>query len=206
MHASFLYHSGESPMTYLRTSVFLVLSILASAAPRCASQKPSSPLQATDSDGHRLTLLGPNTKAAVLFFLAVDCPISNSYIPEMNRIAAEYKARNIAIYAVYTDPAVSIHAVHQHAQQFGLRVPLIADRTHDLVHRVGATVTPEVAVLDRRGKLVYLGRIDDLYVDFGKRRPAPTQRYLRKALDAVLSGSPVALPNVAPVGCAIYPN
>jgi hypothetical protein len=71
---------------------------------------------------------------------------------------------------------------------------------------VGATVTPEVAVMERGGKVVYLGRIDDLYVDLGKRRAAPTRRYLRDALDAVLNGKPVAVAKIDPVGCFIYPN
>jgi len=142
-------------------------------------------------------------KAAVLFFLTNDCPITNSYIPEINRIIASYEAREIAFYAVYTDATVSIPEIRRHAREFGLHIPLIPDPSHYLVHRAGATVTPEVAVLDRGGKIVYLGPIDDLYVDFGKRRLAPTQRYLRQALDGVLSGNPVAIPNANPIGCFI---
>ena len=156
-----------------------------------------------DIDGHRVNLFGQGMRAAVLFFVTNDCPITNSYIPEMNRIVSEYEARKIAFYAVYTDPTVSIGAIRNHAREFDLHVPLIRDTAHVLVHRVGATITPEVAVTEPGDKLVYLGPIDDLYVDFGKRRAAPTQRYLRQALDAVLSGKPVAISNVQPIGCFI---
>jgi hypothetical protein len=193
-------------MLRLGSSALMILAILALTLPSGASQTPSAIASGTmlrDADGHRLNLLGQDTKAAVLFFLTNDCPITNSYIPEINRIVAIYEAREIAFYAVYTDATVSIPEIRRHAREFGLHIPLIPDPSHSLVHRAGATVNPEVAVLDRGGKIVYLGPVDDLYVDFGKRRPAPTQRYLRQALDAVLSGNPVAIPNANPIGCFI---
>jgi len=55
------------------------------------------------------------------------------------------------------------------------------------------------------GQLVYRGRIDDWYVDIAKRRPAPTRRYLRQALDEVLKGQPVEIDQVPPLGCSIAP-
>jgi hypothetical protein len=202
---------AESTAAYLtalcrRSFAVIILAVLALTPLFVISQTPSAIAPVRDTDGHRINLFDQDTKAAVLFFITSDCPISNSYIPEINRIAASYQTRKVAFYAVYTDPTVSISAIRRHAREFGLNIPVIPDTAHVLVHRVKATVTPEVAVLNRGGNLVYLGRIDDTYVDLGKRRPAPTQRYLRDALDAVLSGKPVAVPYVFPVGCSIYPD
>jgi hypothetical protein len=182
----------------------MILSLVVSGGPSRASQTPAATTSVRDIDGHRFNLVGQDTKAKVLFFITTDCPIANSYLPEINRIVTGYEPRKVAFYAVYTDPTVSMPAIRKHAHEFGLRIPLIPDTTHDLVHRVGATVTPEVAVLNEGGRLVYRGRIDDWYVDFGKRRSAPTRRYLQQALDAVLSGKPVAIPNVDPIGCSIF--
>ncbi len=64
-------------------------------------------------------------------------------------------------------------------------------------------MTPEVALFDAAGRLAYLGRIDDRYVDFGVDRPAPATHDLAEALDAVLAGRPVAVPRTHAVGCAI---
>lgn len=193
-------------MLRLESSALIILGLLSLALPPCGCQSSSATAPVRDVDGHQLNLFAQDKKAAVLFFITNDCPITNSYLPEIDRIVSNYQARGIAFFAVYTDPTVSIPAIRKHASEFGLRIPLIPDSAHYLVHRAGATVTPEVAVLERGDKLVYLGRIDDLYVDFGKRRAAPTHRYLRDALDAVLTGKPVAIPNVNPVGCFIYPN
>jgi len=193
-------------MLRLESSTLLILAILAPTLSYGAPQTRSANASWTtvrDADGNRLNLFGQDMKAAVLFFVTNDCPITNNYIPEINRIVANYEARKIAFYAVYTDPTVSIPAIRKHAREFGLHISLIPDTAHYLVHRAGATVTPEVAVLEPGGNLVYLGPIDDLYVDFGKRRPAPTQWYLRQALDAVLGGKPVAIASVKPIGCFI---
>jgi hypothetical protein len=187
-------------------SGFIIIALTLSPGASQAHSANDSHTTARDIDGHPLNLFGQDLKAAVLLFITNDCPITNSYIPEINRIVADYAVRKVAFYAVYTDPTVTIPAIRKHAREFGLQIPLIQDTAHELVHRVGATVTPEAAVLEPRGKVVYLGPIDDLYVDFGKRRPAPTERYLRQALDAVLSGKPVVTPTAKPIGCFISPE
>ena len=202
----FMRKDVRSTLLRLVSCVLMILAVLAPTRRSGAAQTPpamASDITSRDIDGHRVDLFGQGIRAAVLFFVTNDCPITNSYIPEMNRIVAEYGPRKAAFYAVYTDPTVSVREIRSHAREFDLHIPLIPDTAHLLVHRVGATVTPEVAVLEPGGKLAYLGPIDDLYVDFGKRRATPTQRYLRQALDAVLSGKPVAVPNANPIGCFI---
>jgi len=181
-------------------SVTLVLALTLSSG---AAMGHPQQIVVRDVEGHRLNLFGPEVKASVFFFITTDCPISNSYAPEIDRIAANYSAAEIKFYAVYVDRTISIPVIQRHAVEFGLKLPLIRDNAHSLVRRVGATVTPEAAVIGRGGKLIYLGPIDDLYVDFGKRRPSPTQSFLRQVLDGVLSGKPVVIPAVNPVGCSI---
>jgi hypothetical protein len=65
------------------------------------------------------------------------------------------------------------------------------------------TMAPEVAILDPDGKVAYRGRIDDWYVDYGKRRGEPTRRDLRDALDAILRGAPVPNPTTKVIGCPL---
>jgi len=55
------------------------------------------------------------------------------------------------------------------------------------------------------GERKYLGRIDDLYADLGKRRARATSLDLRDALDAVLADRPVPRPVTQAVGCFIPP-
>src|ERR1041385_1936619 len=47
------------------------------------------------------------TRAVVLFFLAAECPISNRYAPEINRLVTDFASQQVAFYAVHSDPALS---------------------------------------------------------------------------------------------------
>jgi hypothetical protein len=51
--------------------------------------------------------------------------------------------------------------------------------------------------------IAYRGRIDNYYADLTKPRAQVTEHDWRDALDAVLSGKPVAKPEVPAVGCYI---
>ena len=143
------------------------------------------------------------SRAVVLFFMTTDCPLTNSYIPELNRIRADYTNRGVAVYAVQTDTTIPDAEVRKYAVDFRLTFPVLLDPTQILVRFAGATVTPQVAVLSSDGRLQYLGRIDNRVADFDKRRPAATQSDLREALDAVLAGESVANPRTDVIGCYI---
>ena len=142
-------------------------------------------------------------KAVVLYFVTVDCPVGNSYVPEMNRLREAYAARGVAFYAVQADPTVAEATVAKYARDYRYSFPLLLDPTQILVRHVDATVTPQVAVLSPEGRVVYLGPVDNRVEDFGKQRPKATQNYVRDALDAVLSGKPVTVASHKSIGCAI---
>lgn len=143
------------------------------------------------------------SRAVVVFFTTTDCPVSNGYVPEMNRIRADYASRGVAFYAVQADTTISDAEVRKHAKEFRFSFPVLFDPNQVLVRMTGATATPEVAVLSNAGKVLYLGRIDNRVADFDKRRQAATERDLVEALDAVLAGKPVVQRKTNVVGCAI---
>jgi len=144
-----------------------------------------------------------NQKAIVLFFVTTDCPVANSYVPEMNRLRDAYTSRGVAVYAVQAEVTVPDAAVAKYAKEFRYGFPLLIDPRQELVRLVNATVTPQAAVLTPDGKVQYLGRIDNRVEDFGKQRYQATESELREALDAVLAGKPVPHPTTKSIGCAI---
>jgi peroxiredoxin/mono/diheme cytochrome c family protein len=142
-------------------------------------------------------------KAVVYVFTTTDCPVTSSYIPELNRIAAEFGPRGVAFYAVHSDPTHSREHVRKFATEYQLAFPALMDPALSLARSLGATTMPEAAVLDAKGNLAYLGRIDDRVADFGRKRAEPTQHNLRDALNQVLAGGPVTIARAKAVGCAI---
>ena len=137
-------------------------------------------------------------KAVVMVFTTTDCPVTNSYIPELNRLAAEYAPRGAAFYAVHSDPTQTPEQVRAFSRDFALSFPVLLDPELRLARELGAKTMPEAAVLDSSGKLLYLGRVDDRVIDFGRKRAAATTHELRDALDAAIEGWPAPVPASPP--------
>lgn len=138
----------------------------------------------------------------VLVFVTTDCPISNRYAPEVQRLARRF-AGKVEFKLVYPIPSDSDAAIREHLKKYGFTMPWVRDTTQAFVKKTGATVTPEVAVIDKSGMVLYRGRIDDRYIDFGRDRPQPTVRDLERSLDAILAGKPVPVKETRAVGCII---
>lgn len=157
-----------------------------------------------DIDGHIHTVpLNPGFKATVLYFVTHDCPISNRYAPEIRRICHDYEPKGVRCLVAYVDPTVGTDEIREHLRQYGGSQPAIHDVDHELVRLADATVTPESALFNETGELVYLGRIDNLYAALGTPRRRATVSDLRDALDEVLSAKPVSRPRAKAVGCYI---
>ena len=167
-----------------------------------ASSAPQFQLRDTQGVNHAPSEWAAH-KAVLLYFITVDCPVGNSYVPELNRLREAYAARGIAFYGVQADPTVAQATVAKYASDYRYTFPLLLDPSQILVRHVDATVTPQVAVLSPEGRLLYLGPVDNRVEDFGKQRPNATQNYVRDALDAVLSGKPVTVASHKSIGCAI---
>jgi hypothetical protein len=165
------------------------------------SENPSK-LVFKDLNGVSHEPLDPADKlASVLIFYWHDCPISNGYAPELNRIYAS--RTNFAFYVVQTDPALSSSAAREHARQYDLQMSVLLDPVHRLVRLTKATVTPEAVVVGKDGKVLYRGRIDDLYAALGKKRAAATQHDLLDALDNIAAGKAVKRSETKAIGCLI---
>jgi hypothetical protein len=162
-----------------------------------------------DINGRMLRPFEPSGPAHVVFFVATDCPISNGYAPEIQRVCRDYASRGVGCSLIYEDLDLSptpgrLHdAVRQHVREFGYQIPAAIDRTRDIASRARATVTPSAVVVDRAGEIRYRGRIDNFYAAFGTPRRHVTERDLRAALDAVLAGRQVATPETEAIGCYI---
>lgn len=138
----------------------------------------------------------------VLVFVSSTCPIANRYAPELNRLWERFDDR-VRMYLVHTEPELSPEQAKEHRQRFNYRFDAILDPDRHLVRAVGAKVTPEAAVLDAGGRLVYRGRIDDRFPDIGIRLAKPSKRDLLDAVQATLEERPIKNPRTKAVGCFI---
>jgi hypothetical protein len=148
----------------------------------------------------------PSVRATVFVFTRTDCPIANRFAPTLEQLRREFEPRGVRFSLVYVDPAEPAGAIRAHMSEYGLHAAALRDPRHTLVALSGATITPEAAVYvtgEGPPRLIYRGRIDDRFVDFGLARPQPSKHDLREVLEALLAGRTM-MPHTTPaVGCVI---
>ncbi len=190
-------------ITGVHKPVALSALLLLGACATAPTEVTGAGVGIVDLEGELYHPMTPEGVASVIIFVTVDCPISNSYAPEIQSIFGDYGDQPLDFYLVHVDPDVTVEAARSHAADFGLSCAILMDPAHELVSTVGATVTPEAAVILQDGTVAYRGRIDNWYGDLGAKRPRATRHELRAALDAVLAGMPVPEARTEAVGCYI---
>src|SRR5262245_15356082 len=121
-----VYGRGRRVKPFL--SVVLMLACSVPAAP----QSPSFPAR--------------GDKATVLIFVSSDCPVSNRYAPDIRKLHDEFTPQGVRFWLVYPSVLDDAAAIDKHVKDYGHPAAALADRDHQLVKLVGATVTPEAAV------------------------------------------------------------
>ncbi len=156
-----------------------------------------------DSSGAMQTLSDGRDRAIVLFFLGMECPVSNGYAEEMSRLAERYGPHGVAFRGVYCESDVTVESARRHKEEHRLSFPVLLDPDQDLAEQAGVTLTPEAVVLDVDGLVLYRGRIDDRYSEKGRRKKAAHQHDLSDAIDSVLAGKAPAAAETKAFGCPL---
>lgn len=134
-------------------------------------------------------------------FLGSECPISQAYIPTLNRLAADLQAQGVELFGVWSDPTVTRAAAAAHFTDWQATFPVLHDSARMLVDVLKPTHVPEAFVLSADGRLIYRGAIDNAYLEPGHRRANVEKHFLADALWAALAGTPPAVAQTPAVGC-----
>jgi len=186
----------------------LVMTVAAIAGSgRNAADLPAPPAIGTaiddftlpDADGasHSLaSLKGKN--GTVIIFIATKCPVSNAYNDRMEKVFEDYKAKGINVIGINANSTEPSAEVKSHAAEKGLKFTILKDDGNKIADRLGANRTPEVYLLDAKGKLAYHGRIDD-----AQKVESVSSNDLRNALDELIAGKAITKTGGAAFGCTI---
>jgi peroxiredoxin len=141
-------------------------------------------------------------KAVAVVFIATQCPYSNAFNHIMAKLAQEYAAKGVAFVGINSNKTEPAAEVASHARSHNLGFPVLKDDGNVLADRLGATVTPEVFLLDSEWTLRYHGALGNSASPTTKAEEA-TDAEIRPALDALLTGQPVARAKTKAFGCTI---
>ena len=142
-------------------------------------------------------------RGSVRVFLDEGCPIARYHTLTLRQFHREFSKLGIRFEAYFPNISASKASVEAFAKKFEIPFPVQVDAQQVLARAVKATIVPEVFVYDRHQKLVYRGRIDDTYVEIGKKRPAARQHDLKDTLQALVDGKTISVGKTTPVGCLI---
>jgi hypothetical protein len=146
---------------------------------------------------------GLNDAVVAVVFLSTECPISNGYVPVLNQVAKRFSRRGVEFYGVVSDSSVTRAAAAAHGKKYAVGFPVLFDASGALRQALKPTHVPQAFVLDRGGRTVYSGLIDDQYAEIGKKRAVVRHRYLADAISAAVSGYKVRTARTTAIGCLI---
>ncbi len=179
--------------------VTLALALACCLSRPAGTQTPVRTL--VDLDGKALNpFQHANGKLLVFLFVRTDCPISNRYAPTIQELEKQYR-KNAEFYLVYPVKSETSEQIRSHMMEFGYKLRVLRDPDGELVRAAQTKVTPEAAVFTANGSLLYHGRIDDWYAEFGRSRSVPSTHELSAALEEAAGGKPVAVATMPAVGC-----
>jgi peroxiredoxin len=156
------------------------------------------------TDGRRYSLNSFDSKPVlVIIFSCNHCPYVQAYEDRMMRIQNDYLSKGVQLAAINSNddktyPEDSFPEMVKRAKARSFNFVYLRDADQHVVDSYGAVCTPHVFAFDKERKLRYRGRIDD-----SKDPSKVTSNDLRNALNDVLEGKIVRVPDTRPFGCSI---
>ncbi len=160
-------------------------------------------LRLTTTLGNRAFSQVTGENITVVAFIAVNCPIANTYAPDYAALQRDLKKQGGNLVLVYSN-AGDLSEAAEHVRQYGLsECTIVLDQDQVVASAFHATMTPEMYIV-KDYQVVYQGRLDDRFL--GRTRPTGSSartNELRNALNAVMSGREIKVARTKVFGCAI---
>jgi len=147
-------------------------------------------------------LLGPTGRAVCFAFLHPACPLAQEYGPVLGALAEEFGGEGVRFVGVVCELDTA-DEVEAYRREYGITFPIHLDTDFTLAEALGATVTPEVVLVDRDRRVRYAGRIDDRYKVRGVMTPGDPDPELRAAILDLLAGREIREPRTQAAGCPL---
>ncbi len=169
---------------------------------KTGSQAPAFTLPATDGKTYSLESFTLK-KAVVVIFSCNHCPYVQAYEDRIMEIQKDY-SKDLQIIAISSNedenyPEDSFEKMKERASMKGFNFPYLHDASQTVAKAYGATHTPEIFLFDSERKMVFHGKIDDNWQD----PQSVKSKYLRNAIDELLSGKQISVPETFTIGCTI---
>ena len=143
-------------------------------------------------------------KALIIIFSCNHCPYVQAYEDRVIQIQKDYADKGVAVAAINSNedinyPDDSFENMKKRAAEKKFNFPYLRDEDQSIARTYDATHTPEIFLFDENRKLAFHGKIDDNWQEPDKVQ----NHYLRDALDELLAGKEISVPETFTIGCTI---
>lgn len=189
-------------------SVFFLSAVIFAQSAKLNETAPDFKLK--DSNGKEHSLSDFKGKVVVLEWINYDCPFVKKHYnsKNMQSLQEKYSKQGVIWLAVCSSAPgkqgnFSVDEINKRSKEYEAKfTAYLIDEDGKVGKMYGAKTTPHMYVINKEGKLVYAGGIDDKastdIEDIGK-----AKNYVSSALDEILSGKQPSVQSSTPYGCSV---
>lgn len=150
----------------------------------------------------------PHAKGFIIIFTCNHCPFAKLYPERLNILNDRYKKLDVPLLAISSMDTINYEddtylLMIQKAKKEKFKFPYLYDADQSIAKLFGAQKTPHAFVIWKKAghfEIKYSGAIDDN----GMHPKQVKNEYIRLAVDDLLQGKPVTIPETISIGCQIY--
>lgn len=157
-----------------------------------------------DQEGNEVSLGDFEGKIVVLEWFNDQCPfVKKFYVNgDMNEVADKYEEQGVVWLAIDSSNFSSVEQNAEIAGEWSIDRPILDDASGEVGKAYTAQTTPHMYIINADGALVYRGAIDSVR-SADPADVADAENFVARALDEMLAGESVSLPETKPYGCSV---
>ena len=170
---------------------------------KIGSSAPEFNLPGIDEKDYSLSSFA-DKQALIIIFSCNHCPYVQAYEDRIKQIQDDYGDKGVVVAAINSNeakgyPEDSFENMKKCAAEQKFNFLYLRDEDQSVARAYDATHTPEIFLFDKERKLAFHGKIDDNWQEASKVQ----NHYLRNALDELLAGKEISVPETFTIGCTI---
>lgn len=144
-------------------------------------------------------------KATVIMFICNHCPFVKHVDAGIVSLANDYQPKGVSFIAISSNdvdnyPQDAPDLMKVEAARVGYNFPYLYDYSQEVAKAYDAACTPDFYIFDGELNCAYRGQLDDSRPGNGK---PVTGSNMRSALDNILGGQEISIPQIPSMGCNI---
>lgn len=141
-------------------------------------------------------------EGTVIWFFSPECPLCENYTLAIRELQEKYRG-SFRFVGICPLEQINANQIEAFLQKYKLKLEVYRDPNKQFTQKLGARVTPEVFIINKKGKTVYSGRIDNWAYAPGKTRQFVSSHELKETLEKLKKNQNLNYSHQPAIGCFI---